>query len=223
MPRVSDSAVFSAACRQMLHRRKSASPSFHSPLWRSKVRSVEATVKLATAAPDGVNRSSGSAVRFPITVIIVSPAISALPRIPPQHLGAQDGLAERELPVELGHGSGGTGHVDYRVNSLGALVDLVGQPALAPDLDLVDAATLRLHHAKELVQRWCHGALVKLWIEDDHHLVTTHEDHSPPVDCRPRTLRGRRKPAEPASMPAEPAKSHFWPRDEQWHGNAVQD
>jgi len=32
IPRVSDSAVFSAACRQMLHRRKSASPSFHSPV-----------------------------------------------------------------------------------------------------------------------------------------------------------------------------------------------
>src|SRR5207244_2053815 len=32
MPRVSDSATFSAACRQMLHRRNSASPSFHSPL-----------------------------------------------------------------------------------------------------------------------------------------------------------------------------------------------
>src|SRR4051812_20829715 len=28
-PRVSDSATFSAACRQMLHRRNSASPSFH--------------------------------------------------------------------------------------------------------------------------------------------------------------------------------------------------
>src|SRR3954471_11654925 len=29
-PRVSDSATFSAACRQTLHRRNSASPSFHS-------------------------------------------------------------------------------------------------------------------------------------------------------------------------------------------------
>src|SRR5215471_10185928 len=34
-PRVRLSATFSAASRQMLHRRNSASPSFHSPLWRS--------------------------------------------------------------------------------------------------------------------------------------------------------------------------------------------
>ena len=34
----------------------------------------EATVKFATAAPDGVNRSSGSAVKFPTTVMMVSPA-----------------------------------------------------------------------------------------------------------------------------------------------------
>ena len=73
-PRVRLSATFSAASRQMLHRRNSASPSFHSPLWRSYIRGVDATVKLATAAPDGVNRSSGSAVRFPTTVIVVSPA-----------------------------------------------------------------------------------------------------------------------------------------------------
>src|ERR1700733_9002866 len=38
------------------------------------MRGVDATVKFATAAPDGVNRSSGSAVRFPMTVMMVSPA-----------------------------------------------------------------------------------------------------------------------------------------------------
>ena len=36
---------------------------------------MDATVKLATAAPDGVNRSSGSAVRLPMTVMTVSPAM----------------------------------------------------------------------------------------------------------------------------------------------------
>src|SRR4051812_27373091 len=73
-PRVSDSATFSPACRHTLQRRNSASPSFHSWDWRSKVRGVEATVKLATAAPLGVKRSSGSAVRLPTTVMTVSPA-----------------------------------------------------------------------------------------------------------------------------------------------------
>ena len=53
----------------------SVSPSFHSFDWRSNVRGVEATVKLATAAPDGVNRSSGSLVRLPMIVMMVSPAM----------------------------------------------------------------------------------------------------------------------------------------------------
>ena len=45
---------------------------------RSKVRGVEAIRKLATAAPDGVKRSSGSSTRLPTTVIWVSPAMSGL-------------------------------------------------------------------------------------------------------------------------------------------------
>ena len=77
VPLVSDSATDSAASRQIEQRRNRVSPSFHSLLWRSKVRGVDATVKFATAAPDGVKRSSGSAVRFPITVIWVSPAMPA--------------------------------------------------------------------------------------------------------------------------------------------------
>src|SRR4051812_3296229 len=74
VPRCRDSATFSAAWRQTEQRRKSASPSFHSFVFLSKVRGVEATVKLATAAPLGVKRSSGSAVRLPTTVMTVSPA-----------------------------------------------------------------------------------------------------------------------------------------------------
>jgi hypothetical protein len=79
MPFVSDSATFSAASRQIEQRMNRVSPSFHSLAWRSKVRGVDATVKLATAAPDGVKRSSGSAVRFPTTVMTVSPAMRVLP------------------------------------------------------------------------------------------------------------------------------------------------
>jgi hypothetical protein len=55
----------SAGCRHRVQRRNNASPSFHSPLARSKIRGVEATVKSATATPDAVKRGSGSAVRFP--------------------------------------------------------------------------------------------------------------------------------------------------------------
>ena len=77
VPLVSDSATDSAASRQIEQRMNSVSPSFHSFDWRSNVRGVDATVKFATAAPDGVKRSSGSPVRFPITVMTVSPAMPA--------------------------------------------------------------------------------------------------------------------------------------------------
>ena len=72
MPLVSEAATFSAISRHTEDRMNSASPSFHSFDCRSKVRGVLAMVKLATATPFGVNRSSGSAVRLPITVMMVS-------------------------------------------------------------------------------------------------------------------------------------------------------
>jgi hypothetical protein len=75
MPRCSDSATFSAACRQTEQDRNSVSPSFHSLACRSKVRGVDAIRKLATAAPEGVKRSSGSSTRLPMIVMTVSPAI----------------------------------------------------------------------------------------------------------------------------------------------------
>lgn len=72
MPRWSDSATFSAAPRQTAQRMNSASPSTQeSPSLR---RGVDATVKLQTAAPDGVNLSSGSSVRLPTSVSTGSPA-----------------------------------------------------------------------------------------------------------------------------------------------------
>src|SRR5690606_15093526 len=77
--RCSDSATFSAACRHTLQVRNSASPSFHSPVWRSRYLGVDATRNFATAAPDGVNRSSGSSVRLPISVMVVSPAMLSSP------------------------------------------------------------------------------------------------------------------------------------------------
>ena len=53
-------------------------PSRHSPALRSKVRGVEAMVKSATGAPACVQRSSGSAVRLPMTVMTVSPVMLLL-------------------------------------------------------------------------------------------------------------------------------------------------
>src|ERR1700753_2847815 len=74
-PRDSDSATFSATWRQTVHERKSGSPSFHSPEVLSMNRGVDATRNLATAAPDGGKRNSGSSVRLPMTVMVVSPAM----------------------------------------------------------------------------------------------------------------------------------------------------
>src|SRR5690348_11811702 len=187
MPRVSDSATFSAACRQIEQRRNSASPSFHSLEVRSKVRGVEAMVNEATAAPDGVNRSSGSAVRLPTTVMIVSPAMSALVRT--QDLGAQHRLVQVQLAVELlDRGRGGL-QVEDGVQALGVLLDLVGHAAPAPDVDLLDRPAGVLDDGEEGVEGRGDGALVEAGIQDHHDLVVpqaggrrgTHVQ-SPPVD-----------------------------------------
>src|SRR3954464_13863580 len=118
IPRVSDSAAFSAAWRQIEQRRNSASPSFHSFELRSNVRGVDAMVNDATAAPEGVNRSSGSAVRLPTTGMIVSPA-TGLPLLPAHALGPTHGLVEVQLPVELLHGGRAGLQVDDGVDALG--------------------------------------------------------------------------------------------------------
>src|SRR4029450_5286272 len=147
VPRLSDSATFSAASRQTEQRMNRVSPSFHSLLWRSKARGVDATVKVATAAPDGVNRSSGSPVMLPMMVMTVSPAMVSPPRsvrgsgARAQQLGPQHRLVESELAVELLGRGGLRGHVDDRVDALGLLLDLVCQPTAGPDVGVVGAAT----------------------------------------------------------------------------------
>src|SRR6476469_6833321 len=107
IPFWSDSATFSAACRQTLQDRKRPSPSFHVLVCLSKVRGVLAMRKFATAAPLGVKRSSGSETRFPTTVMIVSPAtvvpFEVLAELGAEDLGAEDGLVEVELAVQLLH------------------------------------------------------------------------------------------------------------------------
>src|ERR1700750_2532701 len=112
MPCGRDSATFSAACRHTEQDRNSASPSFHSLLWRSKVRGVDAIRKLATAAPEGVKRSSGSSTRLPTTVMTVSPAmwvswvclswtVAGSVSVGTDDLSAEHRLVQGELTVEL--------------------------------------------------------------------------------------------------------------------------
>src|SRR4051795_1164038 len=105
LPRCSDSATFSAACRHTVQDRNSGSPSFHSPDALSMNRGVEATRNLATAAPDGVNRNSGSSVRLPMTVMVVSPAMTISSRthqIPPYRLSEPYDRADEADPGEPG-------------------------------------------------------------------------------------------------------------------------
>src|SRR5690242_17463553 len=179
----------------MLHARKSGSPSFHSPDCRSKVRGVDAMRNLATAAPEGVKRSSGSSVRFPTTVMVVSPAIALLlaaglvrrrlseppdknersAGLGPDDLGTQDGLVEPQLTVQLGDGLGGRLKVDDGVDALGLLVDLEREPATAPDVELLHRATRGPDHVQVLVERRGDGALLERGIEDHHEFVMTQD------------------------------------------------
>src|SRR3954454_5218962 len=198
MPRVSDSAAFSAACRHTEQLRNIDSPSRHSLLCRSNVRGVEATVKLATAAPEGVKRSSGSAVRLPTTVIGVSPAMSGLQSVSgahgswsggwsgwcgrydarladvrTDHLGAQHRLVQRQLAVELLDGGRLGVQRHDGVDALGVLVDLVGEPATSPDVDVLDGTAVVADHVEVRVERGPDGALFEVGVEDDHHFIGT--------------------------------------------------
>src|SRR4051794_29340441 len=213
VPLVSDSAAFPAASRQIEQRRNSVSPSFHSLLWRSNVRGVEATVKLATAAPDGVNRSSGSPVRFPITVMVVSPLMPAprsssnrsgyrrYPRqgsgVRAQDLRPQHDLVEAQLTVELLGGVRRRGEVDDGVDALGLLSDVVRQTGATPDVDLVDRTAVVLDDGQVLVERGSDGALLDLGVEDDHDLVLTQAHTHLLWSQRSRYLRDRRVGASP--------------------------
>src|SRR6478752_7952774 len=129
------------------------------------MRGVDATVKLATAAPDGVKRSSGSAVRLPTSVMVVSPAMCVSVREDPiasgrlpegsdsssagtisvqigaDHFGPHDLLVDRELAVQLLHVGRFGRQVDHDVDPLGLLADLIRQPATAPDVQVVHGAT----------------------------------------------------------------------------------
>src|SRR3984957_3348195 len=203
MPRCSDSATFSAACRQTLHVRKRLSPSFHSLVVLSMTRGVDATRKVATGWPDAVNRSSGSATRLPTTVIGVSPAaivalqvdsrtnggLSAV--LGPQNLGPQHALVEVELAVELLDGVGLRGQVDHRVDAFRLLVDRVGEPTLPPDVKLADLAAIGGHDLEEPLERRLDRPLLEVRVEDDHDFVVAHARSSSGL-TRSRPFRDRR-------------------------------
>jgi len=101
----------------------------------------------------------------------------------PRGLGAQSVLVAPELTVELLGDLGRGGHVHDGVEALGLLLDVVGQPALAPDVDLVHGAPVAGDDLQQLLERRVGGALVRLGVEDDHDLVVTHAWYPPPLVC----------------------------------------
>src|SRR4051794_37601226 len=177
-PRWRDSATCSAAWRHTVQARKSGSPSFHSLVALSMNRGVEATRNLATAAPDGVKRSSGSSVRLPMTVIVVSPAMvtprthyrcrdsrchtgvtrrnrtrsGVLADFRTDDLGTQHRLVESQLTVQLGDGFWCRLKIDDGVDALGLLVDLIRKASTSPDVELLHGSTRRPDHIQVRVE-----------------------------------------------------------------------
>src|ERR1700742_1927557 len=90
------------------------------------------------------------------------------------HLGAQHRLVEAQLTVELGHRGRFRLEVDDYVDAFGVLGDLVGQPALTPDVHLVDASAVFPDNVEERLQGWSNGAFVKCGVKNDHDFVWTH-------------------------------------------------
>ena len=88
--------------------------------------------------------------------------------------------------------SAGRGHVDDGVDALGLLLDVVGEPATAPDVDVLDRATVLADDVEELVEARSDGALLELGVEDDHQFVLTHVDTHLLWSRRSRSLRDRR-------------------------------
>src|SRR6478735_9317376 len=91
----------------------------------------------------------------------------------PDDLRAQHGLVEAQLTVELLHGGGLGVQRDDGVDAFGVLVDLVGQAATSPDVDVLDGPTVLTDDVEVRVERGRDRALFEIRIEDDHYFVGT--------------------------------------------------
>src|ERR1700744_2984144 len=84
------------------------------------------------------------------------------------HFCAQHRLVQAELTVELGHRRGRGLEIDHRVDALGMLRDLVRQPALAPDVDLLNRSAILPDDVEKGLQGRSYSALVESGVENDH-------------------------------------------------------
>src|SRR3954467_5025407 len=93
----------------------------------------------------------------------------------PDDLGAQHGLVESQLTVQLGHGLRRSLEVDDGVDTLGLLVDLVREAPAAPHVELLHRATRRPNHVEIRLERGGYGAFLETAVEDHHDFVMTQD------------------------------------------------
>src|ERR1700746_1607055 len=115
---------------------------------------------------------SRQAEATPPTADSASPDLLVL--VGAHHLGAQHRLVEAQLAVELGYRRRLGLQVDDDVDAFGVLGDLVSQPALTPDVDLVDGSAILADDVQERLQGRGHGAFVERGVKNDHDFVWTH-------------------------------------------------
>src|SRR5438270_12724067 len=159
----------------------------------------------ALAWPLGVNRSSGSRVMLPTSVMLfpldmVLRSVRVLARFGPclltrrstgpspggdtfgkaDHLVADDLVREMQRPVELGHHRWLCLGLDEHVVAVPAMVELVGEPTLAPPVDAVRVAPTAADQVGGTVDRRPDGILLQAGVEDDHDLIGPHALAVPP-------------------------------------------
>src|SRR5918992_2582764 len=178
VPLLKDSDTFSAISPQQLQRKNPSRRSSHWPSLFLK-RLLTATVKFATWRPEGVNRSSGSSVRLPTRVTLLSAITTYLPGLlRPNDLAADEFVGDAQGAFELRDRVFGSLERSHEVVPLVLVVDLVGEPAIAPPIDIRDLAAVLPDERAEPVHGFLNVALVEARVHDDHGLVISHASSS---------------------------------------------
>src|SRR4051812_26329354 len=145
--------------------------------------------RVAMAWPLWVNRSSGSRVRFPTRVTVLSAMVSCLSAGllldhaaasglvvgQADELVADDLVREAQVALQLVERAGRRHDVEEDVVALFLLVDLVGEASLPPPLRMADAlAAGGLHLVVDDLDPALGDRLVQVAIDDDAELIGTH-------------------------------------------------
>src|SRR5918996_2059312 len=177
-PLFKDSETFSAISPQQLQRKKPSRRSSHWPSLFLK-RLLTATVKFATWRPEGVNRSSGSSVRLPTRVTLLSAITTYLPGLlRPNDLAADELVGDAQGALQLRDRVLRSFERGHEVVALVLVADLVGEPAIPPPIDVRHLASVVPDEGAEPVHGFLDVALVEARVHDDHGLVISHASSS---------------------------------------------